>query len=40
MDNVFAIVGLDADTILDSNCVYELMHELRFVEQMRLGRFF
>lgn len=32
MDSVFAIVGLDADTILDSNCVYELMNELRLVD--------
>lgn len=32
MDNIFAIVGLDADTILDQNCVYELMKELRFVK--------
>lgn len=32
MDSVFAIVGLDADTILDQNCVFELMKELRLVQ--------
>lgn len=36
MDNVFAIVGIDADTILDSNCVYELMQELRSADTLHI----
>jgi chitin synthase len=31
MHNVFGLVGLDADTVLDSRCVYELLKESRLV---------